>query len=597
MSDAAENKKSTEEIQAPLRPSEITEENFHLADFDKMQVTLLCLVNNKSSFEMVSGFLKRRGWNVQVTTQLKELLTKVPTLKPDFVLISANVKHPKITSIPLVVTNTFKVTAVVFSEVNNATSMKAMSDMAGVPQIKGFASGPMIQRKLKQIIQQMFGAEEDLNANSNDKHESRNHDYNYSSGDGSYSEKNSNYTHIESGPSNSDESYNSSKSYGSVPGSDYRQGSGVDSKSSGGLNYIPSDNNNGGSDHRQSSNTLSGSNYQDISEPSKAKSSVTSASINSQKPQDYFAPQDENADKPQLTNHELSKDKSGSAIGSSQKDNELPEYKKTEPKESLVLNQNTNQDTESKSKNENIDRAKNKLEYKIIDNAGKNSASKKPELELVSKLISFAVDNIKTKKEYPKLSSEKHDKIGVITIKSELVEGLIVITIDNGDFKLLEDMCFDLKDLTNIQSQVLGKKVQLADPTVIYHSIIVTDLLELPEIQLISTAQVGEANVSISFLQKEYAWAVLNPLKKVNMSKVLLKQIPEDQPLDFNLYLYLEKNKKFFKINSKSGAFSKERKQRLISAEKNVYISSDEKSDFQHSLNKDVVKKTIKKSF
>lgn len=575
MSDDAKKKPEEQpDIQAPLRPSEITAENIHLADFDHMEVRLLCLVSNKRNFDFVSGYLKRRGWQIFVTESVKELLTSIPSFEPDFILISLNVSHPKITSIPRIVCNTFKTPTVVFGEGMNAQVMQKMEEVTGVQKIRGFASGPMIQIRLKQTLQNMFGNEEEAEDKSNKE-----------------SHSSSQFEEL-------------AKEEGAEAEEALRFAGRVQNRS-GGKTFVKRN---------------------QESEDTKGKSdAIIQQGINNQKTQIIIqrgAASKSNQQGP-ITQEGPKSDKSGSITqeGIKSKSYQAKQEGADQRGKAEVFSGNKESQREQSDPDQNpaenphVHSANYQKKVNVYRSmsagpvqspnatAGSDAAVAKEdpalkeqnEIEVVAKLINFTMDNIKTEKEPPILSATPHTKLCVVTVKTGQLEGLMIITVENDEPDGLDTISKELRDLIGVQAKILGRSVEVSAPTVMEHTIVATDLLDIPEIQVIGTATTRHGQVSISFLKKDDVWAVLKRLKREKMTVIKPEQVPTDVPLDFNLYLYLEKNKRFFKIINKDGHLSQERKERLIIGKQNVYIESDEEPGLQDTINKDTVKKTIKK--
>ena len=168
---AEDNKKkpegeSSQELSVPQTPREITKENVHLVDFDNLKLRLICLITIPNAFTMVENFLKRRGWEIFVTTELKDALTQVSTFKPDFVLMSVNHTHNKINQFPQIITQTFNIPVIAFGEKTDSKSMSAVQASRALYKILGHVSGPTAQRKIKQILQERHKEDIEVNERS-----------------------------------------------------------------------------------------------------------------------------------------------------------------------------------------------------------------------------------------------------------------------------------------------------------------------------------------------------------------------------------------------------------------------------------------------
>lgn len=162
MAEDDKNKKpdgKAQELLVPKSPREITPENAHLVDFENLKVRLICLISIPNAFTNVANFLKRRGWEVFVTTELKEALSQVGTYKPDFVMVSVNNTHKKIKQFPQIVMQTFNVPTIVFGEKTDSKTLSSIQASRSSHKIMGHLSGPTAQRKIKSILQARYQPE------------------------------------------------------------------------------------------------------------------------------------------------------------------------------------------------------------------------------------------------------------------------------------------------------------------------------------------------------------------------------------------------------------------------------------------------------
>lgn len=155
MADEA-RKKSEDSALAPTKLNQVTKENAHLVDFDSLEIYLLCLAEDSDSFEMISSYLVRRGWKVEIKNTVKETLKSIAAAKPDFVLVSVNLRHPKILQLPKLIQDTMSIPTIAFAESTEAFAIQQMQKTTAEHKLNGFVSGPMVQRKVRQILQDMY---------------------------------------------------------------------------------------------------------------------------------------------------------------------------------------------------------------------------------------------------------------------------------------------------------------------------------------------------------------------------------------------------------------------------------------------------------
>jgi len=125
-------------------------------DIDNMKIKVLFVVKNKQNFESTISFLIRRGWEAAVTTSTKEAFKLISVFKPDFILLSVNFKTPKINQLPSVLYQTFKTDVVIFGESSDTKTLGLMQNIVANHKMPGTVSGPSIQRRIKQILQEIY---------------------------------------------------------------------------------------------------------------------------------------------------------------------------------------------------------------------------------------------------------------------------------------------------------------------------------------------------------------------------------------------------------------------------------------------------------
>lgn len=137
-------------------------------DIDNMRVRILAICKNPNGFNSVSSFLNRRGWEIKVTSKLKDALTLISKQKPDFVMISVNHPNPQIKKLPLIIGNTFNIPCIGFGEQGDAKTSAMVQALPTKYKMSGMISGPNAQRRIKQILKEIYEPES-LNESDNDQ--------------------------------------------------------------------------------------------------------------------------------------------------------------------------------------------------------------------------------------------------------------------------------------------------------------------------------------------------------------------------------------------------------------------------------------------
>jgi hypothetical protein len=136
--------------------SEITPTNIHLADFERIKVRLIVICSDATKQEGINSFLSRRGWEVLVTDRIGEALTTLSDTKVDFVMLSVNHPNPKIKILPSIINHSYQVPCVLFGEHTDAKTLNLLQSISSNYKMMGMVSGPMVQRRLKQILKELF---------------------------------------------------------------------------------------------------------------------------------------------------------------------------------------------------------------------------------------------------------------------------------------------------------------------------------------------------------------------------------------------------------------------------------------------------------
>lgn len=133
-----------------------------IEDIDRLGVRVLIVVHQRLKFDPVYQYLSRRGWLVEVTASLNEAIKYVITSKPDLVLLSVNHPHPQVPKLPGFLNQSLKTPCVLFGENADNKTMARLNNSTYSLKILERPSGPTIDRKLKQILQEKFKSEEEF---------------------------------------------------------------------------------------------------------------------------------------------------------------------------------------------------------------------------------------------------------------------------------------------------------------------------------------------------------------------------------------------------------------------------------------------------
>jgi hypothetical protein len=125
-------------------------------DLDQIKLKVLILCKTRNALESSAQFLDRRGWKTVITTDIKEIFKIITAFSPDIFLLSVNYPNEKIAKLPAIIFTSFKTHVVTFGELGDTKTLKLMQTLPANYKMPGSISGPNIQRRLKQILQELY---------------------------------------------------------------------------------------------------------------------------------------------------------------------------------------------------------------------------------------------------------------------------------------------------------------------------------------------------------------------------------------------------------------------------------------------------------
>lgn len=125
-------------------------------DLDNIEVEVLIICKNPNQLNQAGSFLTRRGWPTTVISDLTKAIEHLADKKPDFVLISFSHPSPRIAKLPDLISQTFNLTCLGFTESGDAQSGAKLNNSKLRHKINGQASGPSIHRSIRKILAERF---------------------------------------------------------------------------------------------------------------------------------------------------------------------------------------------------------------------------------------------------------------------------------------------------------------------------------------------------------------------------------------------------------------------------------------------------------
>lgn len=532
MADEAK-KKPDENFSSPTKLNQVTKENAHLVDFDSLEVYLLCLAEDPESFEMISSYLVRRGWKVEIKSTVKETLRSIAIAKPDFVLVSVNLRHPKILQLPALIQNTMSIPAIAFAESTEAFAMQQMQQTTAEHKLQGFVSGPMVQRKVRQILQDMYDQGNITSPEWGSSLEQK-------KGSGaSEAAKEKPQTMVFMSEKSRFEKDRSFKIVQSVGGK-YGETAAIDRTDK------------DSKEHSAMQEGLHGKEFNLKQEAPQAK--------------EYSITQ------------EAPKSKQGS-----KKTKKKTAAEKAEPKISEALAANI------RSRNP-------ELKYSILETGP--AAVRSPKVtsarrSTFEELIVTSLGSLMGETPQTEHTPIHFSQVGVLSAKCDEVEGLLLVGYQSDDTTQLLKSSFELKSAILAKAKEGGTKIKMSEPFTEASDDISDKLLALTEFRFQYHIKTEVGAVTVTFLEKKDVWGRSTEIGSTGMSEVPAEQIPGEEPLGFDLYLYLEKNQKFLKLAKRKGKLRASLRKKISEQARKLCVQNEQVSSFEKFVISRITKKII----
>ncbi|MCB9027158.1 MAG: hypothetical protein H6625_12620 [Bdellovibrionaceae bacterium] len=569
-------------------------------DIESIKVSILLIVKNKSQFGSIIQFLNRREWQCTVVTTMNEAITSLSRDQPDFVFISFNHPNPKMMRLPGVLSQAFNAECVGFCETPDLKTESRLTASRIKYKLVGAASGPSIHRRVKQILSEIYGVADSENK---DRVSSLYDDQNQNSiTTVKGADKKSNTIQIKTEPHE------------------------MGPSSRKGLAYIPNSQKKKSKDQSelmkrlQSALSENEDNESQDAEADNAEENMAST-LNKNKNKEDNIQQEKTANsegtglhKGESENTELNlqkgqRDTGGSLIlegQDSKRNSKIMDGDSQKTKnyhnrpEELDLNNNKTFDTDELTKNgvknENQYNQENKEKISTVNKSKENIISEKnilpEEQSFLQKAIIKATDQLESSEKFENLDLKRTKVLGALPISGEGLNGYILVcstVLENVSLKQLTKF----KEFLDIEFKKLGKKINLYSELLI--NTIEVDAIDWTEqrAEYNLEKEFGKGYLIISFMKTEYKVPKLELDKEKNKLVIPHESIVASSELNFNAYIYLDKNKKFITYGKKGRSLSKKQIENLISNKKTLYINQQAEKEFKQYFSTGVVNDLI----
>ncbi len=122
---------------------------------DELKVSILMIVKDENRMRSTAQFLIRRGWPTRLLSQIEQAMEIVENDKPDLILISFSHPSPSITTLPMLLAQSFNAVCVGIAESWDPKTQNLLNNGRIQFKIQGGASGPNLHRSLRKILTQI----------------------------------------------------------------------------------------------------------------------------------------------------------------------------------------------------------------------------------------------------------------------------------------------------------------------------------------------------------------------------------------------------------------------------------------------------------
>lgn len=134
---------------------------------------LLILAKHERSIKSTASFLTRRGVPARFITSLNDAIDAFSANSANMLLLSVNFPHPKIEMIPALINQSFNIEVIAFAEDSDRKSAQKLQNVKTRHVIQGPVSGPTVLMRIRQIEKELAGDTSQQASDSNARGASR----------------------------------------------------------------------------------------------------------------------------------------------------------------------------------------------------------------------------------------------------------------------------------------------------------------------------------------------------------------------------------------------------------------------------------------
>ena len=546
-------------------------------NLDELEVHLTIVAKNPNTVKSTSAFLGRRDWPTKVISNVNQAIESIAKDKPDIVLLSFNHPQLNVEKFANLLSQTLNMTCVGFCEVDDRASVAKLHSSKLRYKLAGAPSGPTVQRFVRKVLIEKYGlnvTEESTKANKEGTAEKEEEDSDiiFAGGSARYGKTSVvKGEHLETGPIGVEGDENATHLSGVVIQE------GIGSLNAGTIVEKGRDHLSGSAEVGEELDSYSGSAIMQSESESE-----------SEQEESYYQQDEPETDHSESTTETKSRRKavSGRLISTKTSSKELRAVEEVEEQE---YEKDPTKPIIKKKRLSAVAKAK------ILD--GQRSQTKENLVGKEVKLLSTMSDLLQTVEPHVELGSHPDDPvewIGILPVVDQELQGYLAIPVRTKPNENSNHILHKIK--TSLEEDFLKQgfdpKIEEGffihvDPT--YFSSIAKGHAQFILQQGIN----DESELCVSYFSST---APNQPIKKVNktMSTIRLDGVSTENPINFKVYLHLNKNKKYFLYLNTGRTLSSKQKSKLKNRGiSSFFIKNTEIENFKQYLASSFVKQLI----
>lgn len=550
---------------------------------ESTEVRLVVFASSDSSLDKISTYLKRKDFTVVESYNLNDFLSKLSSNQFDAAFVCVDILEGNLLRLPELLFKAFNLESIAISLSNDRKQQGKLRQITATQKVHGIASGMGCFTALKKLF---APKDDDIYSQKSGSKNSKGSSSIKVSGSGSLKEQmimqRNNRSETKSGDesvkkqllkmaeNNKDKAIQNKAHIEKSVSDNKTKSSGISdpkedkSKNEGHVEHSVSEND---TKRAQTKGVNTDTNISPISSGTSDKKANLKEETknNKDQPSDLEKASDKSLNSQKQSENKIDKHQSEQSVGNNEKNKStLAKDSKTTPSSSKEINKKT------ETQMSVPETAENKNTLTALEKDSINVGSKESVIGKVKPTEVRALNNGISK---INLNETSEQFLYSVLVKKDDANELYFLTMNT---KLIneEDRCNEVKRI--LQAELEFSNVQYTT------ELSPEGMVKLSDYSLgINKKQISTENEDISVEYTDKVESLSLP-KIINeqMALINVENIPTEIKLGFSIFLYLEKNMKYYRLIKPENNFSVDLKTRLIVADKSIYIQTDEIKDF-----------------